>query len=146
MKTANLSGPAPTAPPVIDQPGTDISVEVVAKLEPVTLNIDMLRAALLCVSTEETRPYLNGVFVHRTHDGFVRAVSSDGHRMVVANLFREHADKPGPAWLSAGVIIPADQPPAPPHDKSQTISIRASPVSISFAVGAKHPRYPTMRA
>jgi len=106
MKTENLNGPAPTAPPIEQPPGNEISVETVAKLEPVTLNIDMLRAALLCVSTEETRPYLNGVFDHRTHDGFVRAVSSDGHRMVVANLYREHADKPGPAWLSAGVIIP----------------------------------------
>lgn len=43
---------------------------------------DMLRAALLCASTEETRYYLRGVYVDPTG----RFVATDGHRMFVGKL------------------------------------------------------------
>jgi len=41
---------------------------------------DVLAAALVCVSTEETRYYLRGVYVHPDHDDVV-LVSTDGHRL-----------------------------------------------------------------
>jgi DNA polymerase III sliding clamp (beta) subunit (PCNA family) len=54
---------------------------------------DLLKAALLCASNEETRYYLKGV--HLTTSGHM--VTTDGHRMFVARL----NDKP-----AADVIIP----------------------------------------
>ena len=41
---------------------------------------DVLRAALVCVSTEETRYYLRGVHVEPDADDVV-LVSTDGHRL-----------------------------------------------------------------
>jgi hypothetical protein len=38
----------------------------------------------------------------------VRCVATDGHRCLIGTLYRETKDKPGPKWLDAGVIIPAD--------------------------------------
>ena len=54
---------------------------------------DLLKAALLCASTEETRYYLKGV--HLSTSGHM--VTTDGHRMFVARL----NDR-----LAADVIIP----------------------------------------
>jgi len=54
---------------------------------------DLLKAALLCASNEETRYYLKGV--HLSMSGHM--VTTDGHRMFVARL----NDKP-----AADVIIP----------------------------------------
>jgi DNA polymerase-3 subunit beta len=60
----------------------------------ITVNADMLRAALLCASTEETRYYLKGVFV----DPAGKLVSTDGHRMFVGTIdlaASEHNLAPG---------------------------------------------------
>lgn len=54
---------------------------------------DLLKAAILCASSEETRYYLRGV--HLSTSGHM--VTTDGHRMFVARL----ADKP-----AADVIVP----------------------------------------
>ena len=54
---------------------------------------DILKAALLCASQEESRYYLRGVFLSTTG----HLVTTDGHRMFVARL----AERP-----SADVIIP----------------------------------------
>ena len=48
---------------------------------------DRLRLATLFQSTEETRYYLNGVYIEAMDDG-VRLVATDGHRMAV---FRDEA-------------------------------------------------------
>jgi len=60
----------------------------------ITVNADMLRAALLCASTEQTRYYLKGVFV----DPAGKLVSTDGHRMFVGTIdlaASEHNPAPG---------------------------------------------------
>jgi hypothetical protein len=54
---------------------------------------DLLKAALVCASSEETRYYLRGV--HLSTSGHM--VTTDGHRMFVARL----ADKP-----AVNVIVP----------------------------------------
>jgi DNA polymerase-3 subunit beta len=54
---------------------------------------DILKAALLCASSEETRYYLRGVFLSTTG----HLVTTDGHRMFVARL----NERP-----TADVIIP----------------------------------------
>lgn len=56
---------------------------------------DILKAALLCASTEETRYYLKGV--HLSTSGHM--VTTDGHRMFVAKLAEA---------VPADVIIPLD--------------------------------------
>ena len=56
---------------------------------------DLLKAALLCVSSEETRYYLRGV--HLATSGHM--VTTDGHRMFVARL----NDRP-----ATDVIVPID--------------------------------------
>lgn len=52
------------------------------------------------ISTEETRYYLNGIYVH-AHDGALRAVATDGHRLALSEM-----DLPSGAEGLPGVIIP----------------------------------------
>ena len=59
--------------------------------------IDKTRFA---ISTEETRYYLNGIYVH-AHEGALRAVATDGHRLALAEL-----DLPNGASDLPGIIIP----------------------------------------
>jgi DNA polymerase-3 subunit beta len=69
----------------------------------ITVNADMLRAALLCTSAEETRYYLNGVFV----DPAGKLVSTDGHRMFVGaiDLASDNTDdNPAPGSFTGWII------------------------------------------
>lgn len=59
--------------------------------------IDKTRFA---ISTEETRYYLNGIYVH-AHDGLLRAVATDGHRLALSEM-----ELPAGAADLPGVIIP----------------------------------------
>ncbi len=59
--------------------------------------IDKTRFA---ISTEETRYYLNGIYIH-AHDGALRAVATDGHRLALAEM-----DLPKGASGLPGAIIP----------------------------------------
>ena len=52
------------------------------------------------ISTEETRYYLNGIYVH-AHDGVLRAVATDGHRLALSEMAL-----PTGAENLPGVIIP----------------------------------------
>ena len=52
-----------------------------------------LRAALVSVSTEETRYYLNGVLFEQSDGGKLHLVSTDGHRMTMATV-------PACAWAT----------------------------------------------
>jgi DNA polymerase-3 subunit beta len=63
--------------------------------------IDKTRFA---ISTEETRYYLNGLYLHTVTDGGtprLRAVATDGHRLALAEM-----DAPEGAAGAPGVIIP----------------------------------------
>jgi DNA polymerase-3 subunit beta len=58
----------------------------------------------LAISTEETRYYLNGIFLHETTSGpepMLRAVATDGHRLAQVELPR-----PAGAEGMPGVIVP----------------------------------------
>ena len=44
-----------------------------------------LAATIACISTEETRHYLGGVFLHNKGKGLI-ATATDGHRMAIYNL------------------------------------------------------------
>lgn len=52
------------------------------------------------ISTEETRYYLNGIYMH-AHDGALRAVATDGHRLALSEM-----NLPTGAEGLPGIIIP----------------------------------------
>lgn len=66
-------------------------------------NADLFRIAYTCVSTEETRYYLGGVFMTPAKNGGALMVSTDGHRMAV--IHDEDAIAP-----EGGVIVKAYKP------------------------------------
>lgn len=69
----------------------------------ITVNADMLRAALLCASSEETRFYLKGVYV----DPAGKLVATDGHRMFVGTIdlaSDNPCDNPAPSSFKGWII------------------------------------------
>ncbi len=52
------------------------------------------------ISTEETRYYLNGIYVH-AHEGVLRAVATDGHRLALSEM-----PLPNGATGLPGIIVP----------------------------------------
>ena len=72
--------------------------------EPVTLTarVDMLEAALICASREETRYYLNGVYV----DPAGLVVATDGHRLFAGDFTPDNSRATLPAFK--GWTIPRD--------------------------------------
>ncbi|MEM8751403.1 MAG: DNA polymerase III subunit beta [Pseudomonadota bacterium] len=61
----------------------------------------LFEKANFAISTEETRYYLNGVYLHEAEGPKLRAVATDGHR-----LARIDADLPEGAAGCPGVIVP----------------------------------------
>jgi DNA polymerase-3 subunit beta len=95
--------------------------------------IDKTRFA---VSTEETRYYLNGLFLHcLAEDGsnYLRAVATDGHRLALAEM-----PAPDGAMGGAGVIIPRktiDQARRLLDDGTGYVELTVSPAKIRFQFG-----------
>jgi len=67
-----------------------------------TVNADLFRAAYLCVSTEETRPYLQGVYIEPCTAGGATLVATDGHRLIAVH--------DASAACDAAVIVHLDKP------------------------------------
>lgn len=63
--------------------------------------IDGLASTMGAMSCEETRYYLNGVFMHVDHDGDLRFAATDGHRLYVQSFPSPDMDKAMPE-----IIIP----------------------------------------
>lgn len=77
----------------------------VGPLQRLCVPINYMQAALTCSSTEETRHYLNGVFLHSVDD-MVRIVATDGHRLFIGAFRPELGDDEAlPDWLAKGVIV-----------------------------------------
>ncbi len=95
--------------------------------------IDKTRFA---VSTEETRYYLNGLYLHSlTEDGsnYLRAVATDGHRLALAEM-----PAPDGAMGGPGVIIPRktiDQARRLLDDGTGYVDLVVSPAKIRFQFG-----------
>ena len=47
---------------------------------------DLIDATRFAISTEETRYYLNGIYLHKAEDGNLCAVATDGHRLALTCL------------------------------------------------------------
>jgi DNA polymerase-3 subunit beta len=95
--------------------------------------IDKTRFA---VSTEETRYYLNGLYLHTVAEGgipLLRAVATDGHRLALAETPAPEGAAGGP-----GVIVPRktiDQVRRLLEDGSGPVEIQVSPQKIRFEFG-----------
>src|SRR5690606_904429 len=95
--------------------------------------IDKTRFA---ISTEETRYYLNGIYVHTAQGGgapTLRAVATDGHRLAQAEL-----PLPPGAEGMPGVIIPrktVHELHRLIEDTSGAIKVGVSPTKVRFEIG-----------
>ncbi|HRQ27248.1 DNA polymerase III subunit beta [Hyphomicrobium sp.] len=96
--------------------------------------IDKTRFA---ISTEETRYYLNGIFLHIADAGngpTLRAVATDGHRLAQAELTRPQGSEGMP-----GVIIPrktVHELQRLIEDSAETVSVAVSPAKVRFEIGS----------
>ena len=75
------------------------AAKTTAKLAASDLN-RLLRLSAHCISTEETRYYLNGVYLCKSPDATLRAVSTDGHRLARIDSTV--------AWAGPEVILPTE--------------------------------------
>jgi DNA polymerase-3 subunit beta len=95
--------------------------------------IDRTRFA---ISTEETRYYLTGIYLHSViQDGrsLLRAVATDGHRLALAEM-----PAPEGASGSAGVIVPrktVQEARRLLEDAGESIELRLSPQKVRFDFG-----------
>ena len=88
------------------------------------------------ISTEETRYYLNGIYLHAAQRGkeqTLRAVATDGHRLAQAEL-------PAPKGSSgmSGIILPrktVHELHRLIEDSGDTVSIGVSPAKARFEIG-----------
>jgi DNA polymerase-3 subunit beta len=93
---------------------------------------DLIDRTRFAISTEETRYYLNGIYLHVTHDK-LRAVATDGHR-----LARVEATLPDGAGGIPGVIIPRKTVAEIRKlldDSSVPVNIGLSETRIRFEIG-----------
>jgi len=95
--------------------------------------IDRTRFA---ISTEETRYYLTGIYLHTLVEGgreILRAVATDGHRLAMADMPAPEGAAGGP-----GVIVPrktVQEVRRLLEDAGETIQLQISPQKVRFDFG-----------
>lgn len=107
----------------------DFTHEFTLKKDELARLIDKTKFA---ISTEETRYYLNGIYLH-TPDGKLRAVATDGHRLALAEMEAPKGTRDLP-----GIIIPRKtvaEIRRLSDDSSNNIQIAVSDAKIRFKVG-----------
>ncbi len=94
----------------------------------------LIEKTRFAISTEETRYYLNGIYLHDVASGsFLRAVATDGHRLAQAQLQR-----PAGAEGMPGVIVPrktVQEIVKLVEGEAGEVTISLSSSKIRFAVG-----------
>jgi DNA polymerase-3 subunit beta len=89
--------------PVVDFPETLAPASGTATQSYAPVVATDLRAALaavqVAISTGETRYYLNGAYMHAAPDKRLRIVSTDGHKLMMADIN-------GADWTGPGLIFP----------------------------------------
>ena len=115
--------------PVIGE--SDLPVQFALAAEVLVNLVDHTRFA---ISTEETRYYLNGIFLHApANAGTLRAVATDGHR-----LARVEVPLPEGAAGMPDVIVPrkcVSEVRKLLDEREGEVSIALSPTKIRFAIG-----------
>ncbi len=95
--------------------------------------IDKTRFA---ISTEETRYYLNGLYLHTVGDGVrsqLRAVATDGHRLALAEMIAPEGAQGAP-----GVIVPrktVQEARRLLEDAGETVDLQLSAAKVRFEFG-----------
>jgi DNA polymerase-3 subunit beta len=97
--------------------------------------IDRTRFA---ISTEETRYYLNGIFLHALEDGrgCLRAVATDGHRLARVELPVPEGAAGMPAVIVPRKTVGEVRKLIDDVDADAPVEIRLSPARIRFKIGA----------
>ena len=96
----------------------------------------LIEKTRFAISTEETRYYLNGIYLHPAMRGdtpTLRAVATDGHRLAQVELPR-----PEGAEGMAGVIIPrktVHELHRLIEDGNGTVKVGVSPAKVRFEIG-----------
>jgi DNA polymerase-3 subunit beta len=117
--------------PVMSSDGLSGRIEVEAS--DLARLIDKTRFA---ISTEETRYYLNGLYLHTVvEDGrpMLRAVATDGHRLALAEMPAPEGSAGAP-----GVIVPRktiQEARRLLDDASGSVELQVSPAKVRFAYG-----------
>ena len=97
------------------------------------INIKLLKAVALAASTEQTRFYLNGVYVQQVSENTVHLAGTDGK---IAIMAREHiSDQPINPALQKGVIVPLEllnRIKLNRHADYATLTIDGANVSIAY--------------
>jgi len=86
------------------------------------------------ISTEETRYYLNGIYLHVIDDKKLRAVATDGHRLAQVELAA-----PKGALGMPGVIIPRKTVAEVQRlvdDAGEEVEVELSPAKVRFSFGS----------
>jgi DNA polymerase-3 subunit beta len=102
---------------------------------PVTVLRRLLEKASFAISTEETRYYLNGIYLHGVEvdgEARLRAVATDGHRLACID-----APAPDGAAGAPDVIVPRKtvaEVRRLMEDDEGEISVSVSPTKIRFAI------------
>ncbi|MGI9523908.1 MAG: DNA polymerase III subunit beta [Hyphomicrobiaceae bacterium] len=98
----------------------------------------LIEKTRFAISTEETRYYLNGIYLHTAAgpDGasVLRAVATDGHRLAQVEL-----PEPAGAAGMAGIIVPrktVHELHRLLEDGSQDVQIAVSPSKVRFEIGS----------
>jgi DNA polymerase-3 subunit beta len=107
---------------------------------PITVDADALARLIdktrFAISTEETRYYLNGLYLHTVQDGGetkLRAVATDGHRLALAEM-----PAPEGAIGTPGVIVPRktiQEARRLLEDAGETVQLQLSSAKVRFEFG-----------
>ncbi len=108
--------------------------------EPITVDtndlIRLIDKTRFAISTEETRYYLNGLYLHTVTEGGqtkLRAVATDGHRLALAEM-----PAPEGAAGAPGVIVPRktiQEARRLLDDAGETVKLQVSPAKVRFEFG-----------
>ncbi len=86
VTAGQLTADMPQNIPADDHPGAPPLAETAFSCTIGSEFFEQLARVRSAISTEETRYYLNGVFVHKIGDWLYRMVATDGHRLMVADV------------------------------------------------------------
>ena len=113
--------------------GDGLSAPITVDTNDLIRLIDKTRFA---ISTEETRYYLNGLYLHTVNEGGVtklRAVATDGHRLALAEM-----PAPEGAAGAPGVIVPrktVQEARRLLEDAGETVQLQLSAAKVRFEFG-----------
>ncbi len=84
------------------------------------------------MSTEETRYYLNGIYLHATDDGKLRAVATDGHRMARMQTSLPEGAEGIPGVIISRKTVSQIQDMASEDQQDLEISLSETQISVKF--------------